>query len=595
MTEGLENATPVSVRPNSNPGRDVQRVGTAKFLGEDVAKIHDPVWAVLGNLGDSQCYLGVTAKVAAVQEALSRRIAGDDRANRLIAPAFTVGVSDGQLNGTPQMRFSLIGRELVNDVAATHLAANQVQGMIAVVACDKPPVGTVAALLEHNVPGVILSDGSIKPGHLPESGERIDLVTAFQYATSTDEVARATVTMNACPGQGSCGGMFTYNTMQTFIAVLGLEPLRMVAPPSDDPRRLTEFPEELVQCLATMTERNIRPRDIVTPASLRNALTVAMAMGGSTNVMLHSVEIARAAGIDLWTEVMSQDEFNALSHRLPVIVNMRPFGEFSMVDVEASGGLPTVVNELLQAGFLDGSTLTCTGETLAEQVARLAPPAADHQVIYSVAQPFKSTGGLRLLKGNLAPEGGAILKLAGVESGIVDGIFTGRARVFDSERSLIAALDESADSFEDNDMVVIRYEGPRGAPGMPEMLDPTSKITSLCRKRGITIALMTDARFSGGSVGLVIGHVAPEALLGGPIALVENGDTITVDVNTDRLDCLELSDPTIAATRRAAWNAAVEANGGLHPAATPVTHRVLKRMRATAQPALLGGGMNTLD
>jgi dihydroxy-acid dehydratase len=595
MTEGLENATPVSVRPNSNPGRDVQRVGTAKFLGEDVAKIHDPVWAVLGNLGDSQCYLGVTAKVAAVQEALSRRIASDDRANRLIAPAFTVGVSDGQLNGTPQMRFSLIGRELVNDVAATHLAANQVQGMIAVVACDKPPVGTVAALLEHNVPGVILSDGSIKPGHLPESGERIDLVTAFQYATSTDEAARATVTMNACPGQGSCGGMFTYNTMQTFIAVLGLEPLRMVAPPSDDPRRLTEFPEELVQCLATMTERNIRPRDIVTAASLRNALTVAMAMGGSTNVMLHSVEIARAAGIDLWTEVMSQDEFNALSHRLPVIVNMRPFGEFSMVDVEASGGLPTVVNELLQAGFLDGSTLTCTGETLAEQVARLAPPAADHQVIYSVAQPFKSTGGLRLLKGNLAPEGGAILKLAGVESGIVDGIFTGRARVFDSERSLIAALDESADSFEDNDMVVIRYEGPRGAPGMPEMLDPTSKITSLCRKRGITIALMTDARFSGGSVGLVIGHVAPEALLGGPIALVENGDTITVDVNTDRLDCLELSDPTIAATRRAAWNAAVEANGGLHPAATPVTHRVLKRMRATAQPALLGGGMNTLD
>ena len=595
MTEGLESTTPVNVRSAGNPGRDVQRVGTATFLGEDPAKIHDPVWAVLGNLGDSQCYLGVQAKVAAVQAAMSRRIAADQRANRLIAPAFTVGVSDGQLNGTPEMRFSLVGRELVNDVASSHFAANRVAGAIAVVACDKPPVGTVAAMLEHNVPAVILSDGSIKPGHLPSSGERIDLVTAFQYATSTDDEARAEVTMNACPGQGSCGGMFTYNTMQTFIAVLGLEPLRMVAPPSDDPRRLNDFPDELVQCLVTMTERNIRPRDIVTPASLRNALTVAMAMGGSTNVMLHSVEIARAAGLDLWTDVLSQDEFNELSHRLPVIVNMRPFGEFSMVDVEIAGGLPSVVRELLAAGFLDGSTMTCTGETLAEQVARLAPPAADHHVMYSVAQPFKSTGGLRLLRGNLAPDGGAILKLAGVESGIVDGVFTGRARVFDSERSLIAALDTSPESFVDNDMVVIRYEGPRGAPGMPEMLDPTSKITSLCRKQGITIALMTDARFSGGSVGLVIGHVAPEALLGGPIALVEDGDTITVDVNNDRLDCLELSDAALATKRQRAWHELVATNDGVHPAVTPVTHRVLKRMRQTANPALLGGGMASND
>jgi len=575
----------------ANPGRDVQRVGTAKFLGQDVSKIYGPVWAVLGNLGDSQCYLGIQQKVAAVQDAVSRRIVAHDRNNRLIAPTFTIGVSDGQLNGTPQMRFSLIGRELVNDAASTHLAANQVEGFIAVVACDKPPVGTVAAILEHNVPSVILSDGSIRPGHRPSTGETIDLVTAFQFATSDDDEARAEVTLNACPGQGSCGGMFTYNTMQTFIGVLGLEPLNMIAPASEDPRRLTEFPEQLVDCLETMTETNIRPRDIVMPASLRNALIVAMAMGGSTNVMLHSVEIARAAGIDLWTEVMSQDEFNQLSHRLPVIVNMRPFGQYSMVDVDASGGLPTVVNELLKAGFLDGSTLTCTGETLSEQIARLNPPAADHEVIFSVESPFKNTGGLRLLRGNLAPEGGAILKLAGVESGIVDGVFTGRARCFNGEADLIAALDADSDSFQDNDMVVIRYEGPRGAPGMPEMLDPTSKITSLCRKRGITIALMTDARFSGGSVGLVIGHVAPEALLGGPIALVEDGDTIIVDVNEDRLDCVALHDAAVLANRKAKWEREVEGNGGIHPHATPVTHRVLKRMRATAHSALHGGGM----
>jgi dihydroxy-acid dehydratase len=576
---------------SSNPGRDVQRVGTANFLGEDVLKIHGPVWAVLGNLGDSQCYLGVQAKVAAVQAALSRRIANNDLAVRLIAPAFTLGVSDGQLNGTPEMRFSLIGRELVNDATAVHLAANRVAGLIAVVACDKPPVGTVAALLEHNVPSVILSDGSIKPGHDPVTGERIDLVSAFQTAADPDGEVRARVALHACPGQGSCGGMFTYNTMQTFIGVLGLEPLHMVAPTSDDPRRMAEFPEQLVDCLATMTSEGIRPRDIVTPTSLRNALTVAIAMGGSTNVMLHSVEIARSAGIDLWEQVLTQAEFNDLSRRLPVLVNMRPFGAYSMVDVDAAGGLPTVVSELLGAGYLDGDAITCTGETLKEQIRRLVPTSPDHRVIHSVARPFKDTGGLRLLRGNLAPDGGAILKIAGIEGGISDGIFTGRARVFNGESALIEALDERPEDFDDHDMVVIRYEGPRGAPGMPEMLDPTSKITTLCRQRDITIALMTDARFSGGSVGLVIGHVAPEALLGGPIALVEDGDTIVVSVLDDRIDCVELEDSEAFERRSAAWNAAVESHGGIHPDAAPVTHRVLRRMRATALPALLGGGM----
>jgi dihydroxy-acid dehydratase len=522
---------------------------------------------------------------------MSRRIASEDLPVRLIAPAFTLGVSDGQLNGTPEMRFSLIGRELVNDATSVHLAANRVAGLIAVVACDKPPVGTVAALLEHNVPSVILSDGSIKPGVDPDTGGRLDLVTAFQTATEPDEEVRARVALHACPGQGSCGGMFTYNTMQTFFGVVGLEPLHMISPTSDDRRRTTEFPDQLVDCLLTMASRGIRPRDIVTPTSLRNALTVATAMGGSTNVMLHSVEIARAAGIDLWDEVLTQAEFNALSRRLPVLVNMRPFGSYSMVDVEAAGGVPAVVRELLSAGYLEGGALTCTGETLSEQVNRLAPPLPDHRVIYSVARPFKDSGGLRLLRGNLAPDGGAVLKLAGVEGGISNGVFTGNARVFNSERSLIHVLDEWPDDFHDNDMVVIRYEGPRGAPGMPEMLDPTSKITSLCRRHGITIALMTDARFSGGSVGLVIGHVGPEAFLGGPIALVEDGDTIVVDIEEDRIDCLQLDDPGTYEQRSAAWRVAVGSNGGVHPDAVPATHRVLRRMRNSALPALLGGGM----
>jgi dihydroxy-acid dehydratase len=576
---------------SANPGRDVQRVGTARFLGQSPGKIHDPVWGVTGNLGDSQCYLGVLPKVDAIHAALAERITKGDLAARLIPPAFTIGVSDGQLNGTAEMRFSLIGREVVNDSIDAHLSANQMKGVIAVVACDKPPVGTLAAILEHNEPSVVVSDGSIRPGADPVTHERIDLVDAFQHAGDPDPAVRARLALHACPGIGSCGGMFTYNTMQSFIAVVGMEPLQMVAPASDDPRRVNEFPSQLIDCLIAMTKRGIRPRDIVTPASIRNALTVAIAMGGSTNVALHSVEIARAAGIDLWREVVSQAQFNELSRRVPVLVNARPFGRYSMVDIDAKGGLAAIVKELLDAGFLVGSCMTCTGETLAEQVARLRPPAPDEDVIHPVKKPFKDTGGLRLLSGNIAPDGGAIIKVAGVEGGIKGGVFKGRARTFDSEAALIAALETTPDVFADHDMVVIRYEGPRGAPGMPEMLDPTSRITALCRQKKITIALMTDARFSGGSVGLVIGHVAPEAYLGGPIALIQDGDEIVVDLNQDRLDCTQLADSAEHKRRADAWRAAAEKTGGVHPAVKPVTNRLLKRMRAAARPALQGAGM----
>jgi dihydroxy-acid dehydratase len=604
MTDATEQrTTDTQVRPprttgpavlaSENPGRDVQRVGTARFLGEDVVKVHQPVWGVVGTLGDSQCYLGVQAKVASIQAALSRRIRADDLPVRLIAPAFTLGVSDGQLNGTDRMRYSLVGRELVNDSTDMHLHANDVAGLVAVVACDKPPVGTLAAVLERNVPAVLVPDGSIRPGTDPSTGGRIDLVSAFQVAGHGDAGARSRVALHACPGQGSCGGMFTYNTMQTFIAVLGMEPLHMVAPASDDPRRMEEHPEQVVDCLLAMTAAGIRPRDIVTPTSLRDALTVVIAMGGSTNVALHGVEIARAAGYDLWEDVVSQRALNELARQVPVIVDMRPFGTWSMVDVDAVGGLQVVVKELLDAGVLDGTTVTCTGETLAAQVRRLDPPAPDGRVVRTVAAPHQRTGGLRLLHGNLAPGGGAVLKVAGVEGGALDGVFTARARVFDGEAALVAALEQAPDAFADHDMVVIRYEGPRGAPGMPEMLDPTSRISALCRSRGITIGLMTDARFSGGSVGLVIGHVAPEAALGGPIALVEEGDTIVVDLDRDLLECRELGDATTMATRAAAWSEAVAGNGGAHPAIRPVGSRVLRRMRSTARPALLGGGMGT--
>jgi dihydroxy-acid dehydratase len=575
------------------PGQDCQAVATARALGQDADRIHGAPWGVVGTLGDSICYVGVNEKVEAIQAAMGRRIAEQDLPVRLLAPYYSGGISDGQRNGTPQMRYSLIGRETTNDGLSLHFEGSDLRGVVAVVACDKPPVGTTAAIMERNVPAVVHSDGSIRPGKDPLTGETIDLVSCFQVAGDPDADKRERWARNACPGHGSCGGMFTYNTMQTFIALLGLEPLHMVSPASEDPRRIKEFPEQLVDCLQIMTQRGITPRDLATPAAFRNATIAAIAMGGSTNVVLHAPEIARAAGIDFWREVMSQQEFNKLSRNVPVLINARPFGRYSMVDIDAVGGLPVIVKELLDHGLLDGSTLTCTGETLAEQIARLDPPAPDGEILFGVTAPFKPTGGLRLLSGNIAPNGGAVIKLAGVETGIVDNRFVGRARVFDSEQDLLRALIDTPDVFADRDMVVIRYEGPRGAPGMPEMLDPTSRITALCREKGISVALMTDARFSGGSVGLVIGHVGPEAALGGPIALIESGDTITVDLDHDTLDCAELADPATFEARQRRWQDEAESHGGRHPKVRPVTTRLLRRMRAVAATAIEGAGMAT--
>jgi dihydroxy-acid dehydratase len=576
------------------PGQDTQAVATARLQGQDPDKIHCPAWGIIGNLGDSICYAGVPAKVDAIQAELGRRVIDADLPVRLIAPDFAGGISDGQRNGSLEMRYSLIGRETTNDGVCLHLEGSDVRGVIAVVACDKPPVGTLAAILERNVPGVIMSDGSIRPGVDSRTGEPIDIISCFQ-AAAEPLAERRRLALEGSPGHGSCGGMFTYNTMQSFIATCGMEPLHMVSPASQDPRRITEFPAQLVDALQVLSERGITPRDIVTAAALRNATIVAVAMGGSTNVVLHAPELARAAGIDFWREVMTQEEFNQISRTVPVLVNARPFGRYSMVDIDANGGLPVIVAELLRAGLLDGDCITCTGETLSAQVARLAPAAPDGDVIYSLSAPYKPTGGLRLLHGNLAPQGGAVIKLAGVEGGMEQGRFAGRARVFDSEAVLIDALSSDPDQFEDRDMVVIRYEGPRGAPGMPELLDPTSRITALCRRRGITIALMTDARFSGGSVGLVIGHVSPEAALGGPIAFIEDGDTIVVDINDDTLDCVELDDPATLTARQERWQAEANRNGGIHPLIPAVTSRLLRRMRAFALPPLQGAGLSDVS
>ena len=579
-----------------HPGRSAQTIGLARELGTDPDLIHEPSVGVVGTKGDSQCYLGVAAKVEAIHNCLRDSIGmeEDKLRLRLVQPEYTIATSDGIRNGTREMRYSLIGREVTHDALCEHLEASGLAGTIAVVACDKPPVGTLAALLEHNQPGIIMSDGPIHPGRDPKTGEALDIVSAYQVAGNPDPEFRHHIACHACPGIGSCGGMFTYNTMQTFIGVVGMQPLHMVAPASDDPRRTEVFPRELVGHLAAMIEADLKPRDIVVRDSLRNALIVAMAIGGSTNVTLHTPEIARAAGYEnFWRDVMTPEEFNHLSqHVVPVLTDARPYGKYSMVDIDAVGGVQVIVRELLDAGLLNGDVMTCTGETLGAQVERLGTKPADGRVIYPVQTPYKPTGGLRVLGGNLSPDFSAILKLAGVEGGLEDNLFRGTARVFEGEQGLLKALDETPETFQNNDMIIVRYEGPSGAPGMPEMLDPTSRITTLCRERGIVVALMTDARFSGGSVGLVIGHVGPEAALGGPIALIEEGDEIVADLNSNELNCIPLQDPATLASRKAAWEAVVAENGGTHPNCGIADTRLLHRARRTAVPAIRGGGLH---
>lgn len=581
---------------DKNPGRSSQTYGIARILNTDLDLIHEPSIGVVGNKGDSQCYLGVEEKVKTIHENLRLRIgqAPGDIRMRLVQPEYTIATSDGIRNGTREMRYSLIGREVTNDTLCEHLSASGLEGTIAVVACDKPPVGTLSAILEHNRPAIIMSDGPIRPGIDSVTNEPLDIVSSYQVAASDDEEFKKRIACEACPGFGSCGGMFTYNTMQTFIAVVGMQPLHMVSPASDDKRRLEVFPNQLISYLDNMIKKDIKPRDIVTRDSIRNAVIVAMSIGGSTNVMLHAPELARAAGYKSFNDdIMSSEEFNYLSEKVvPVLVNARPFGKYSMVDIDEKGGVQVFVKDLLESGLLNGNTLTCTGETLKEQIDRLSPSLPDGEVVFSVKNPYKNTGGLRVLGGNLSPEKSSILKLAGVEGGLENNVFIGKARIFDGEQKLLDALENEPQNFMNKDMIVVRYEGPVGGPGMPEMLDSTSRITTLCRERNIIVGLMTDGRFSGGSVGLVIGHVGPEAAIGGPIALIEDGDEIIVDLNKNQINCTQLINEKTLKSRKTIWQKAFDDNNGIHPSVGLADTRLLNRMRSSAVSAIFGAGMH---
>ena len=451
----------------------------------------------------------------------------------------TIGVSDGISMGTEGMSYSLQSRDLIADSIETIMGGQWYDACITLPGCDKNMPGCVMAMGRLNRPSIMVYGGTIKPGKL--DGKDLDIVSAFQcfgeyLAGTIDEATRKEIVKRSCPGAGACGGMYTANTMATAIEALGMSLPYSSSIPAEDPRKL----EECVQAGETirmLLERDLKPRDIMTRDAFENAMVMVMALGGSTNAVLHLIAIARSVGVEL-----TIDDFQSVSDRVPFIADLKPSGRFVQEDLHNVGGTPAVMKYLLQEGLLKGDCMTVTGRTLAENVEPL-PGLAEHQpIVKTLDQSIKPTGHIQILRGNLAPDG-AVAKITGKEG----TSFSGRANVFDSEEEMLTALEEK--KIQKGDVVIIRYEGPRGGPGMPEMLTPTSAIMGA--GLGSDVALMTDGRFSGGSHGFIVGHVTPEAQEGGPIALVQTGDPISIDASANRID-VDISDDELE-KRRSQW------------------------------------------
>ena len=453
----------------------------------------------------------------------------------------TIGVSDGISMGTEGMSYSLQSRDLIADSIETVMGGQWYDGLVTLPGCDKNMPGCVMAMARVNRPALMVYGGTIQPGCLGE--EKLDIVSAFQsygqyLAESISDEERQEIVQKSCPGAGACGGMYTANTMASAIEAMGLSLPYSASIPATDPAKLDEC-HRAGAAIRHLLEQDIKPCDIITRRSLENAMAVVMALGGSTNAVLHLVAIARSAGVEL-----TIDDFQATSDRVPFLADLKPSGRFVMADLHGVGGTPAVLKFLLAEGLIEGDCLTVTGKTLAENVADLPELSEGQEIVRPTSEPIKSTGHLQILRGNLAPEG-AVAKITGKE-GLV---FSGTARVFDAEEEMLAALEQK--QIGKGDVVIIRYEGPKGGPGMPEMLTPTSAIMGA--GLGDDVALMTDGRFSGGSHGFIVGHITPEAQEGGPVALVENGDRVTIDAETRRID-MEVSDEELA-RRREAWAA----------------------------------------
>jgi dihydroxy-acid dehydratase len=453
----------------------------------------------------------------------------------------TVGVSDGISMGTEGMSFSLQSRDLIADSIETVTRGQWYDANISIPGCDKNMPGCLMAMGRMNRPALMVYGGTIRPGRA--NGEPVDIVSAFQsygafVAGSIDEGQRQQIVRNACPGAGACGGMYTANTMASAIEAMGMSLPYSSSTPATDPAKLEEC-VNAGKAIRNLLENDLKPRDIMTRAAFENAMVIVMALGGSTNAVLHLVAMARSVGMEL--EV---DDFQATSDRVPFIADLKPSGRYVMEDLHNVGGVPAVMKYLLDEGFINGDCLTVTGKSVAENLADVRPLADGQDVIHPLDDPIKASGHIQILRGNLAP-GGAVAKITGKE-----GMrFSGPANVFDAEEDMLAALEQG--KINKGDVIVIRYEGPKGGPGMPEMLTPTSAIMGA--GLGNDVALMTDGRFSGGSHGFLIGHVVPEAQEGGPIGLVRNGDAIIIDAD-DNVISVDVSDEEMS-KRRAAWKA----------------------------------------
>ena len=452
----------------------------------------------------------------------------------------TITVSDGISMGTEGMKYSLVSREVIADSIETACNGQSMDGLLAIGGCDKNMPGAMLAMARMNIPSIFVYGGTIKPGKLGACD--LTVVSAFeavgQYSGGKIDLEELTaIEKNACPGAGSCGGMFTANTMSAAFETMGLSLPYSSTMAAEDPEK-ADSAARSAEVLAEAIKANILPRDLMTREAFENAISVIMAVGGSTNSVLHLLAVARTAGVDL-----SIDDFERIRQRVPVICDLKPSGRYVTVDLHRAGGIPQVMKLLLDAGLLHGDCRTIEGKTLREVLADVpSEPPAGQDVIRPLSNPLYAKGHLAILKGNLAEEG-AVAKISGVKNPVI----TGPARVFESEETCLAAILDNR--IQPGDVVVVRNEGPVGGPGMREMLSPTAAIVG----QGLLdkVALITDGRFSGGSFGLVIGHVAPEAAVGGTIGLVQEGDSITVDAN-QLLIQLNVSEEEIA-RRRAAW------------------------------------------
>ncbi|MFO1062699.1 MAG: dihydroxy-acid dehydratase [Pirellulales bacterium] len=453
----------------------------------------------------------------------------------------TVGVSDGISMGTEGMSYSLQSRDLIADSIETVMGAQWYDGLVALPGCDKNMPGCLMAMGRLNRPALMVYGGTIRPGKW--NGEALDIVSAFQcygqyLSGQISEEERSEIVRRSCPGAGACGGMYTANTMASAIEALGMALPYSGSIPAEDPAKLDEC-RRAGAAILELLKRDIKPRDIMTRAAFENAMTVVIALGGSTNAVLHLIAMARSVDVPL-----TIDDFQAVSNRVPYIADLKPSGRFVQEDLHSVGGTPAVMKYLLEKGYLNGDCLTVTGKTLAENLSTCGGLKAGQTVVQPIEKPIKPTGHIQILRGNLAPDG-AVAKITGKE-----GLkFTGPARCYDSEEDMLSSLERK--EIQKGDVIIIRYEGPQGGPGMPEMLTPTSAIMGA--GLGSDVALLTDGRFSGGSHGFIVGHVTPEAQVGGPIALARDGDVITIDADTNRLD-IAVSEAELT-KRRSEWKA----------------------------------------